>query len=293
MTDREDLRDTLNQLTSQVLSWLCAMLGLLRGGSKVDKIARLLDSSYPIPNVLRLARQALFAEDVAHLASAYYYEQRLGDHRLPVSGTKQEKIWRLIENNVFDPQSVLKDVRLDKLREVFFELYGQASTLSEEETAEAILLYYGLGEEPSSELLSSSDRRDKGRFAFVLMPFREDMKSLYLDIIKPTVEGTGFSCYRADDFFTTNKIMDDIENAIDSASFVIADLSGRNPNVFYEVGMSHAKKMQVILLAQTMDDVPFDLRPWRHIVYRNDEKGRRKLAKDLANTIRTVTQKLE
>ncbi len=127
-------------------------------------------------------------------------------------------------------------------------------------------------------------------FAFVLMPFKKELDELYRDVIKPTVEGSGFSCYRADDLFTTNRIMDDVEEAIDSANFIIADLTGRNTNVFYEVGMSHEKEKKVILLTQDKDDVPFDLQHWRLLIYKDDEKGRKKLAKSLARTIKTIAQ---
>ncbi len=292
MTKREDLEETLEQLTATTLSRLCGILGLPRGGRKDERMSRLLESSYPLSLVLDLANNSLFAEEVAHLASSSFYEEELSRQGLPVGGTKEEKIWRLIENNVFDPEAGLADIRLDKLREVYYEIHGQVSPLSREETAEAILLAYGLGES-SSEEPKGPPRGTEASFVFILMPFRDDMETLYREVIKPTVEGRGFSCYRADDFFTANKIMDDIEVAIDSAVFVIADLSGRNPNVFYEVGMSHAKRKRVILLTQKLEDVPFDLRPWRHIVYQNDEDGRRKLVKVLAKTVQTVGRELE
>ena len=44
-------------------------------------------------------------------------------------------------------------------------------------------------------------------------------------------------------------------------------MTGRNPNVFYEVGYAHALQKEVILLTQDADDIPFDLRVHNHIVY--------------------------
>ncbi len=289
MTQREDLEKALDQLTATTLARLCGILGLTRGGRKDERVSRLLESSSSRSVVMDLAHKALFAEEVAHLASTWFFEEELNKEDLPVSGTKEEKIWRLIENNVFDPEATLRDIRLDKLREVYYEIYEQVSALSREGTSQEILLAYDLGEYVSEQPAAIPTQTTDASYAFVLMPFREDMKSLYDDVIRPGVEELGFLCHRADDFFTANKIMDDIGEAIDSAAFVVADLSGRNPNVFYEVGMCHAKGKHVILLTQTLQDVPFDLRPWRHIVYRNDVKGRKRLARKLAKTIETIT----
>ena len=48
---------------------------------------------------------------------------------------------------------------------------------------------------------------------------------------------------------------------------MLADLTGKNPNVFYELGLAHAARKPVLLVTQSMDDVPFDLRALRVIVY--------------------------
>ena len=58
-----------------------------------------------------------------------------------------------------------------------------------------------------------------------------------------------------------------IYNQIDKADVVISDMSGKNPNVFYETGYAHALNKQVILLTQNADDIPFDLKHYPHIIY--------------------------
>ena len=47
-------------------------------------------------------------------------------------------------------------------------------------------------------------------------------------------------------------------------------MSGRNPNVFYETGYAHALGKKVILLTQNIDDVPFDMKHYPHIIYKSD-----------------------
>lgn len=61
--------------------------------------------------------------------------------------------------------------------------------------------------------------------------------------------------------------MKDILAGITESALVIADLTGANPNVYYELGLAHAFRKRVILLAQRIDELPFDLRSYRVIPY--------------------------
>jgi hypothetical protein len=108
---------------------------------------------------------------------------------------------------------------------------------------------------------------------FVLMPFSEEMRAVYTDHIKRITASLKLTVARADDFFTSNTIMSDIWRGICGASLVIADCTGRNPNVFYELGIAHTVGKSVILLTQKKDDVPSDLRNVRYIKYEPTESG--------------------
>jgi hypothetical protein len=105
--------------------------------------------------------------------------------------------------------------------------------------------------------------------AFVVMPFgREDLQVVYDDYVKPTIEDSCFlKCIRGDDMFGSGVIMADILHAIADAEIIIADLTSQNANVFYEVGIAHATNKRVLLMAQSLDDVPFDLRHRRVLIY--------------------------
>jgi hypothetical protein len=105
--------------------------------------------------------------------------------------------------------------------------------------------------------------------AFVVMPFGpDDLQIVYDDYVKPTVEEyCSLKCVRGDDMFGSGVIMNDILSAIADAEIVIADLTGQNANVFYEVGIAHATNKPVLLIAQSLDDVPFDLRHRRVLIY--------------------------
>jgi len=126
------------------------------------------------------------------------------------------------------------------------------------------------------------------QLCFVLMPFAERFQPVYDDHIRPVVERAGLRCERADEIRGTNLITWDIWEKINRARFLIADLTERNPNVFYELGLAHAISKDVILLTQSMDFVPFDLKALRCIVYEFTPRGVRLLAKRLSDTIEAL-----
>jgi hypothetical protein len=108
---------------------------------------------------------------------------------------------------------------------------------------------------------------------FVLTPFTDELRPVYDDHICKVVREKRLEIGRADDFFATGSIMGDVWSAINAAAFLIAECTGRNPNVFYEIGIAHAIGKQTILISQTIDDVPFDLRHLRVVVYQYTPRG--------------------
>ncbi len=103
--------------------------------------------------------------------------------------------------------------------------------------------------------------------AFVLMPFDSEFDSIYGELLKPTLEQAGYSVARADSFLDQQNIMRDIVRGIASADLIVVDLTTHNPNVLYELGLAHGLRIPTILLAQNIEEVPFDLRGYRVIVY--------------------------
>jgi hypothetical protein len=125
---------------------------------------------------------------------------------------------------------------------------------------------------------------------FIVMPFSiESLNIVYEDFVRPTlVDRCQLRPERGDDVFGSNVIMDDITKSIRRARLIIADLTGRNPNVFYEVGIAHALNKQVLLMTQSIDDVPFDLRHRRALVYEYSPRGCKKLEKDLYENLQNM-----
>src|SRR5687768_2946466 len=104
-------------------------------------------------------------------------------------------------------------------------------------------------------------------FCFVLMPFSSEFDDIYNLGIKDACKEAGTYCERVDEQIFNESILDRVFNQIAKADVVIADMTGKNPNVFYEVGYAHALGKTTILLTQRTEDIPFDLKHFPHIVY--------------------------
>jgi hypothetical protein len=123
---------------------------------------------------------------------------------------------------------------------------------------------------------------------FVLMPFKPELKPVYEDHIRPISQRLELAIARADDFFTAHSVMSDVWAAVCAARVLIADCTGRNPNVFYEIGLAHVLGKDVILITQNNEDVPFDLGHLRRIEYQYTPRGMSEFEKRLSETLRTV-----
>jgi len=129
-------------------------------------------------------------------------------------------------------------------------------------------------------------RRTQKAVCFVLMPFAPEFDGIWA-AIRDTLQSQELNliCRRADDFRAPN-ILETILRGIAQAEFVLADLTGANPNVFYELGIAHCAKdsAKVVLLAQNISFVPFDLRHLRCIIYADSQSGRDGLRRELMAT---------
>jgi uncharacterized ubiquitin-like protein YukD len=120
---------------------------------------------------------------------------------------------------------------------------------------------------------------------FMIMPFVEEFQSIYMDYIKPVVESFGLIVKRGDDFFSDRNIIDDIWSGIARCRLVVADCTGRNANVFYELGLAHTLGKPTILITQKVADLPFDVQGRRAIVYADNSRGLKNLEKQLRESI--------
>jgi len=133
-----------------------------------------------------------------------------------------------------------------------------------------------------------------GTLCFSLMPFQESFFCVYEEAILPAAKAAGMRSMHAGEIFDNREIIEDVWESICTARVVIADVTGRNPNVFYELGICHTLGKEVIVITQNRDDVPFDIRHRRFLEYGPDKLAslRSRLEKTIKNIIlRTDSQK--
>jgi hypothetical protein len=222
-----------------------------------------------IPEILRSKTNIDFRDKdqyAVHLAFLVKKLQDLIEVRPSVLGEKQEL--KLGEHVKLPDTKMLSDLR-ESQREVMEAFRSK----------------------PGSLIAPTPTDVDKSK-CFIVMPFSvKSLNVVYEDFVKPVlVHRCKLRPERGDDVFGSNVIMEDITKSIRRARLIIADLTGRNPNVFYEVGIAHALNKNVLLMTQSIDDVPFDLRHRRALVHEYSPHGCKKLEGDLyANVQKMLT----
>ena len=131
------------------------------------------------------------------------------------------------------------------------------------------------------------------KIVFMVMPFKDKLADeVYNLATKPICESFDLEIKRADELFTTNPILDDIIAAIEKSIITIVDVSGKNPNVFYELGIAHILKQNqtIIITHDEYESVPFDITPFRIIKYENTIFGKNEYEEKLRKTIESIIQ---
>lgn len=121
---------------------------------------------------------------------------------------------------------------------------------------------------------------------FVIMPFRDELVELYIHCIRPAAEEAGFECSRSDQFIGSSNITKEIINNIIDSDVIIADLSLKNPNVFYELGIAHSLCNKTIMVSNRDEEFPFDIKAYRLILYETGLSGGIKLKDELTNILK-------
>jgi hypothetical protein len=126
---------------------------------------------------------------------------------------------------------------------------------------------------------------------FVMMPFGEWFDRYYQEIYVPAIKEAGFEPIRADELFTTGSVVEQIWEQIEKSKLLLADLTGKNPNVFYELGLAHAARKPVVFTAAQVEDVPFDLRHLRVIIYEvREPEWANRLRKSVSDYVRNAAK---
>ena len=164
--------------------------------------------------------------------------------------------------------------KVDEFKAIFFDDLQDAQLIEDVEGKKRILDISGTPEhrgaqsEETLRKISKGVKIEEGDTCFVMMPFAEPIGGYYKSIYETAISKAGLRPVRADDeIFATGKIIDQVWDGITAAKVLVAELTGRNPNVFYELGLAHALSKPVVLVSSNQSDVPFDLKHIRVIYY--------------------------
>lgn len=124
--------------------------------------------------------------------------------------------------------------------------------------------------------------------AFIVMQFKSPYNELYNEVIKCVCKEMGFKAIRVDECFNSSMVISDIVNLIAESKVIIAEITPQNPNVYYEVGYAHALNKPTILLAETTEKLPFDISPFRVLVYENSISGKAQVEEGLRKHLREI-----
>lgn len=163
--------------------------------------------------------------------------------------------------------------KVDEFQDVFLESLRSAELVAESDGKYRVLDVTSShdqipGNTATFKKLDKTVKIESGESCFVMMPFAAPHGDYYSKVYKPAIEKAGLRPVRADtEIFGTGKIIDQIWSGIHAAKVLVAELTTRNPNVFYELGLAHALEKPVVLVSGNESDVPFDLKHIRVIHY--------------------------
>lgn len=126
---------------------------------------------------------------------------------------------------------------------------------------------------------------------FVVMQFTEEYNNLYKEVIIPVAEKKGLEVIRADEFYSSTPILNDIIRSIKESSIIIAEITPDNPNVFYEIGYAHAiNKPTILICDRKREKLPFDISSFRTLFYDNTISGKSKIEQSLKKYLENILE---
>ena len=176
-------------------------------------------------------------------------------------------------NNALIDKFNLPDANISDFKTILFDTLRFAKLIEEKDGKIRVIdasSSISLSGKPADRIksLGKGIKVSQSDTCFVMMPFADPIGNYYPSIYKPAIEKAGLTPVRADDdIFTTGKIIDQIWIGINAAKVLVAELTSRNANVFYELGLAHALQKPVVLVSSNENDVPFDLHHIRVIYY--------------------------
>lgn len=132
--------------------------------------------------------------------------------------------------------------------------------------------------------LDETDIAIDKKMVFLLTPFSNKATDIYISI-KNICSECGLNLYRGDEEFFHEDILANLVKYIVKSRIIIANIDGKNPNVFYELGIAHALGKPTILISKAIQEAPFDVQQNRIIIYTDKDDLKAKLSKELLRVL--------
>jgi hypothetical protein len=116
---------------------------------------------------------------------------------------------------------------------------------------------------------------------FVLTPYHTKYEETF-KAVSETCQSVGMKAMRGDEKHITGDILSHTLHLMTKARFVVANIDGRNPNVFYELGLAHALNKNVIIVSSSLKGIPVDVKSNRMIIYSDISELKNELKNSLA-----------
>jgi len=136
----------------------------------------------------------------------------------------------------------------------------------------------------SPKVFRAPDQERDEKLVAVMMPFSAEFEEV-ANAIQDACAEAGLTCARVDDAWQETTVIQDIFSLIYRSEIVIADITGKNPNVLYEVGIAHTLGRDVVPISQTVSELPFDLAHHRVLKYLPNSEGLSEMKVKLARRL--------
>lgn len=184
-----------------------------------------------------------------------------------------DKMRDYYEGKIYEINKQLMDDKERWLETNHLIINGNSNIIDNENINKSVL-------EPNKFLkkhgLTNKDMKINNNEVFVLTSFIEEYRETYYTI-KNVCEEMTLKCSKSDEEYIENDILNHILKKMARARIIIANIDGRNPNVYYELGIAHTLDKPTIMVSKNLNEIPFDLQSKNILFYKNQEDLERKL----------------
>jgi hypothetical protein len=272
--DRGELRDSLEEYNSRILTELCYILGLHRSGTIAKKIQRILDSEYDIDYISNRVNFLIFGLTLVDYIPARDLSRLVRNYGLARYRRKWDNMVEIVRSEEVTPRDLLGELSIRDLERFHYQVFDEESESDREGLTRELIQVFDLD--------WLNEAMDSG-FIMMAMGVDGELENTY-QVIKDECERVGINAIRIDEVESSGKITEEVQEMIEESEYLFVDLTYERPNVYYELGYSHGlgkKSEKIVLMARHKTKLHFDIKTMRTIFYKDHDQLRRALRKRL------------